>query len=255
MVKDWHVNGYFDPLRMQGFYEAISLRESCRSFASAPATEPWNELCLSAKTLALPGTRMVLGLCDQGLFGTFFAKLLKFQNVQRFAAILTTSDRRENVVNAGVSGEMLMLNAVRLGMGGVWVAGSYSRKALGIELKQGEKVRAVLALGIPKTPPAPPLQRKRKPLPDLCSANFHEAPGAFREIALAVQAAPSAMNLQPWRLSYEAPRTLFLCVKRDAQKLDLGIALCHAVLALGNTPAQYELSDDGLTVRLTLSDE
>ncbi len=252
MPEHWPLNGFYDMTKTTPLYEAIACRESCRGFSSAPSTEQWTALTAAADTLALPGTRLALGLCDNSLFQPFFGLLMKFENVQRFAAIIVQSDDPQAMVNAGISGEMLMLSAVHLGLGGVWVAGTYKRGDVSLPLSENEKIVALIALGVPQRPPAPPLKRKRKELARLCSDNFGDAPSAFREAAQAVQAAPSAMNLQPWFLRFEPENTLVISVKRPSAKLDLGIALCHAALSLGQTPVAYALSPDGLTARITL---
>lgn len=252
MAQDWRLNGYFDPNKMKDLYETISERESCRSFASAPSSEQWSGLLASADAFALPGARIALGMCNNALFQPFFGLLMKFDNVQRFAAVFATEGNAESVINAGISGEMLMLDAVKRGLGGVWVAGTYKHKDVGIKLREGEKLCALIALGVPKQRPSLPLKRKRKQISDICSTNFTDAPSAFREVARAVQAAPSAMNLQPWQLTYEPEGKLTISIKRASQRLDFGIALCHAVLAMGNTSARYTLSEDGLSASLQL---
>ena len=62
----------------------------------------------------------------------------------------------------------------------------------------------------------------------------------MRRAAQAVQLAPSAMNLQPWTMSLEQGR----CVLDvpDRSRLELGIALCHAELAL-SSPRTWHLGD------------
>ena len=250
MPQNWRLNGYIDPVKTQGLYEAMSRRESCRSFMSAPTAAQWEGLSAAAASFSLPGVRLIPGVCNNELFSPFFGLLMKFENVQRFAAVITTDDAAQSIVNAGISGEMLMLEAVDKGLGGCWVAGTYKRRDVGIVLKEGEKIRGLIALGVPERVPELPIKRKRKPLADLCSPNFSEAPAVFLEVARAIHCAPSAVNFQPWRLVYEPEKTLSIGVKRA--RLDLGIALCHAALAAGNTPVQYELSEDGLTARMTV---
>ena len=253
MAAYWRLNGYYDPIKGKGLYEAISERKSCRSFLSAPTAEQWDELKALAEDFALPGVRMELGLCDNAFFSPFFGLLMKFENVQRFAAIITTDDEAESVVNAGISGEMLMLAAVRAGLGGCWVAGTYKRGEAGSVLREGEKLRAVIALGVPQEKPTLPIARKRKALSDICRGDFASAPPVMDDVARAVQAAPSAVNLQPWRLTYTTENELSISVGRPMQRLDFGIAVCHAMLAVGNRSVQYTLAEDGLSARLELS--
>ena len=252
MQEQWPINGYYNPSTMEGLYEVIANRVSCRSFQNTPFENEWNCLEHSAKSLALPGTRFVLGTCDNNLFQPFGGLLVKFENVAHYAAIITTDDRPESVINSGICGEMLMLSAVLNGVGGCWVAGTYKHSQVSITLEKSERIRALFALGVPLNLLKSPIVRKRKPIEKITSDDFTNAPPIFHQAALAVLAAPSAMNMQPWRLTFEPENTLSLTVRRPQQRLDLGIALCHAMLAIGNTPAQYELSADALSVRLVL---
>lgn len=252
MTGPWALNGFYDTDQLTGLYEAMDVRESCRSFASAPCTQVWNALGEDAARYALPGVRLALGLCDTALFQPFGGIAMKFENVSRFAAVIAGEDSPQSAVNAGVSGEMLLLSAVEKGLGGVWVSGTYKRSKVPLALGEGETLKALIPLGVPAAPPSPPLSRRRKPLARLCQPGFEKAPAPFQEAASAVRAAPSAMNAQPWRMAYGPENTMTLAVKRPFQRLDLGIALCHLLLALGKTPATYTLSRDGLSVTVQL---
>lgn len=251
MAESWILNGFFDSTKLTGLYEAVRRRESCRLFASAPCTEKWNALLSAADELALPGMRIALGLCDNTLFQPFMGLLIKFENVQRFAAIIVTDNHPRGMVNAGVSGEMFLLRAVELGLGGCWVSGTYKRSQVGLKVREGEKIVALMPLGVPKVEPEEPIHHKRKEIAALCP-DFNSLNPVFREIALYVQSAPSAMNLQPWRIQPQGDKQLQISVPRAAQQLDLGIAISHAVLALGNTPALFSLNDTGLSATIDL---
>ena len=180
--------------------------------------------------------------------------MMKFENVQRYAAVIATDSDPRGAVNAGVSGELLLLQAVRMGLAGVWVSGTFKRQKVGVTLAPGEKLLALIALGVPPEPPQPVTARDRKPVSNYFENDFSGAPLALKEISIAVQAAPSAMNMQPWRMCYEPEGKLVLRLKSPAfaAGLDLGIAAAHALLALGSTPALFALSEDGAAVSVTL---
>ena len=99
-----------------------------------------------------------------------------------------------------------------------------------------EAVLAVIALGVPEHPPALPVQRRRKSLEKLCKGELSLWPAELRQVAACVREAPSAMNLQPWTMSFTASR--FEIDSGDRSALDLGIALCHAEAAL-KTPHHW----------------
>ncbi len=251
MAGQWNLNGYYDPAKLTDLYEAVRRRESTRLFAAAPCAEKWNALLAAADSLALPGVRIALGICDNSLFQPLFGLLMKFENVQRFAAVITQDAQAETLVNAGVSGEMFMLRAVALGLGGCWVSGTFKRGQVGIHTKDGEKIVSLIALGVPKRMPEPPLARKRKPVTEICP-HYEEMPPALREVAEYIRVAPSAVNLQPWRITPAGENAINIAVSLPRLRLDLGIAMCHALLALGSTPAQFMLDETGMSATLTL---
>lgn len=251
MAGEWALNGFYDVSGLTGLYEAAVRRESCRIFAAAPTAAQWAALQAAAAELTLPGARIALGLCDNSLFQPLFGLLVKFENVQRFAAVIATGDAPESAVNAGVSGEMLLLRAVELGLGGCWVSGSFKRRKVGVELRPGEKLMALIALGVPAQEPVLPIVRKRKELAVICPEYEALCP-ALREAAEYVRIAPSAANLQPWRFTMLSDRAVTLAVALSPLRLDLGIALCHVALALGSTPARFSLDDTGLVATVEL---
>ncbi len=251
MAGEWALNGFYDLPGLTGLYEAMPRRASCRLFAAAPTAAQWAGLQAAAAELALPGVRIHLGVCDNSLFQPLFGLLMKFENVQRFAAVIATGDAPESAVNAGVSGEMLLLRAVELGLGGCWVSGTFKRGQTGVQLKPGEKLLALIALGVPAQEPSLPIARKRKELAAICPEHEALCP-ALREAAEYVRIAPSAMNLQPWRFTMLSDRAVTLAVAAGAQRMDLGIALCHVALALGSTPALFSLDDTGLVASVEL---
>ncbi|MCE5342076.1 MAG: hypothetical protein LLF96_00610 [Eubacteriales bacterium] len=244
MPSDWRLNGFYDGTKLTGLFEAAQRRESCRAFSAAPDSEQWNALLAAADELAMPGVRIALGICDNSLFQPLMGLLMKFENVQRFAAVMTTDDKPHSVVNAGISGEMFLLHAAELGLGGCWVSGTYKHGQVGLKTGEGEKIVSLIALGRPKNQPEAPINRKRKEMAALCP-DFDRLDPALKEVAQYVRIAPSAINLQPWRMKLESPSSLSVSVGRPGQRLDLGIALCHALLALGSTPALFSISENG----------
>lgn len=251
MAGEWALNGFYDVSGLTGLYEAAARRQSCRSFTAAPTCEQWNRLAAAAEALTLPGARIALGMCDNALFQPLFGLLMKFENVQRFAAVIAADGAPQSAVNAGVSGEMLLLRAVELGLGGCWVSGTFKRGQTGVELKPGEKLLALIALGVPAQQPTLPLSRKRKNLAALCPEYEALCP-ALREVASYVRIAPSAMNLQPWHITMLSDKAVTVAVALPRLRLDLGIALAHTVLALGATPALFSLDDTGLVATVEL---
>ena len=245
----WCANGFYGADDIVALYGQIPKRASCRCFRSAPDDACWQALTEALPGLALPGVRLVPGLCQPELFRPFGGHLMKFENVRRFLAVIGT-DSPEGAINAGVSGEMAMLKACSLGMAGTWVSGTYKRKAVPVALGEQERLFALLALGVPPDGFAPG-PRKRKPLKTLLGGTPDVTNALLMDVALAVQAAPSAINLQPWRLRQEADKTIVLSVPLPFFRLDLGIAAAHALLALGQGKGTLRLGANGLSVSVT----
>ena len=156
----------------------------------------------------------------------------------------------------GFAMEQLLLYAWSLGLGSVWIGGTMKREAFeaAAELKEGERMPCVSPLGYPAI---------RKSLREAvmrrgCGADSRlngeklffdgdfekplvgkalEPVGDMLEL---VRWAPSAVNKQPWRIVLRNDRFHFYLrhdrgylgeAVGDLQKIDMGIALCHFVLA------------------------
>ncbi len=155
----------------------------------------------------------------------------------------------------GFAFETFILYAASLGVGTVWIAGTMDRPAFerAMELKEDELMPAVTPLGYPaakRTLRDAAMRRairadSRLPFEKLFFVDGFDRPmpperaGAYREALEAVRLAPSAVNRQPWRIVKQDDAFHFFkksslppSPKGDVQKLDIGIALAHFVLAL-----------------------
>ncbi len=157
----------------------------------------------------------------------------------------------------GFSFEKLVLYAWSLGIGTTWIGGTMKREAFeqAAELSDGEMMPCISPLGYPakKRSVRETLMRKgvkadeRLPADRLFFDGSWEAPlsaadqEALHELMEMVRWAPSAVNKQPWRIIvtdgafhfYEKQDKGYVSEKTgDLQKIDVGIALCHAVMGL-----------------------
>ncbi len=167
----------------------------------------------------------------------------------------------------GFSFEKLVLFAQSLGIGTTWIGGTMKRplfeKAAGV--KENQIMPCVSPLGYPakKMSIREVMMRKgvkadeRKPASELFfdKTFFIPLKEENTEIADAlemVRLAPSAVNLQPWRIIREEKNYHFY-LKRDRgvvggsigdlQKVDMGIALCHFMSGVNG---ELKLSDPGI---------
>ena len=172
----------------------------------------------------------------------------------------------------GYSFEKLVLYAWSLGIGTTWIGGTMKRenfeKVAG--LKEGERMPCISPLGYPgRRSIRETLMRKgvkaddRKPVEAFFfdKRMFPAAIGSegLRRALELVRWAPSAVNKQPWRIIqdegsfhfYEAKDKGYVSEEvGDMQKIDIGIALCHFMIGLGEEGMAhgFAVQDPGLVV-------
>ncbi|MCR5450762.1 MAG: hypothetical protein K6F23_15355 [Solobacterium sp.] len=168
--------------------------------------------------------------------------------------------------------EEAILNMVEQGLGSVWIGGTMDRKAFEakMDLQEDEIMPAVTPVGYPakKMSLKETLMRKgvkadsRLPFMELFFRDSFGCPltetdaGQYLMPLQTVQAAPSAVNKQPWRVVvrdgavhfYERHDKGYVSEKSDMQKLDLGIAMCHFDLACkeAGIKGSWVISDPGI---------
>lgn len=219
----------FTPVQRTRLYGAIPKRYSCRSYAGAPSAADWASLSYAAQRYALPGARLIMQTVAPELFTGIMLGYGKITGCTTAAVLAVSLGEPLGRVHAGILGEAFCLEATALGLGTCWVSGTYRRKRLDLPLQADEAVLAVIAVGQPAKAELPE-NRRRKSLTRLCKGDLSLWPEDFRRAAAAVQAAPSAMNLQPWDMLLDGDG-LSIAVP-DRQRLDLGIAACHVELAM-----------------------
>ena len=209
---------------------AVGARVSCRAFSGPPSAADWAALSYAAGRYSMPGARLILMNCSESLFTGTLLNLGRVSGCTAIAVVASSSLEPMSRIHAGIAGEALTLEAVSMGLGACWISGTYRKKLLNAPLADHEAALAVIALGIPEEPVQSPIQRKRKSLEKLCKGDLSLWPEELLKVAEAIREAPSAMNLQPWSLSFTADS--FIIDTSDRAELDLGIALCHAEATL-----------------------
>lgn len=231
----------YPPHEKARLVDAVKLRTSCRTYAGAPDAADLAALSYSLGRYRLPGARIELLPVEEGFFTSTMLGMKRITGCRMIAAVIITNDPLSRI-HAGILGESLVLEATSRGLGSCWVTGSFRRKELHIALPADEAVLCVIALGKPAAPLTPPAARHRKSPEHFCRGDFRAWPEELTDAAALVQAAPSAMNMQPWAL-YIGPQGEFVLDANDRAQLDAGIALCHAELAL-ETPHVWYFGTD-----------
>lgn len=230
------LNDFYSPAQRARFLNAVSKRRSVRAYKSEPDVAQLSALQYAAARVCLPGVRIEIADMPPELLFRRLPVVGGITGTEKFAAVIADTSVPRAGLLAGVSGEAFILEATGLDVGTCWVA-SFRRKEILLPLEENEKVLAVTPLGIPNEVPA---GRKRRKLTEICAGDPASWPLWAYNAAECVRQAPSAVNLQPWRLDY-AGRTLMLFKSSGLSSaatlpLDLGIALLHMSLGAGDTP-------------------
>jgi len=244
------LNGFYSPAQLQRYLTALPRRYSCRAYGGAPDAGQLSALHYAAERVCLPGTRIVIAACGEGLF-LHVPFVEPIRGTDQYACFIADMRRELPRAQMGIGGEAFVLEAAAMGVNTCWVSGTYRRGAVDVPLAEGERVLAVTPLGIAARGETP--SRKRKPLASICLTPPDQWPLWAYQAADAVRRAPSAVNRQPWRLSY-GQNTLRL-LGRKADSLDMGIAMLHMEAAAGGRRRHWEWGENGCVAHLIAEEE
>lgn len=215
---------------MKTLQEAILSRKSIRKYTDEK---------LSAETVKVLQTKIdevnntgrlhvQLVLNEKKAFSGFLSYGM-FENANNYLVMAAEKGADERI---GYYGEQLVLLANQLGLGSCWVGLSYKKVPEFFQLRKGEKVYVLISLGHPAEAGK---VHKLKIVSDVSNAD-EQTPDWFRKGVEAALLAPTAVNQQKFRLTYEAPNIV------HAEKvlsfvgytaIDLGIVKCHFELGAG----------------------
>ena len=219
----------FNPAQRKRLTAAIPARVSCRAYIGAPSTADWASLAYAAERYRLPGARLALCRVDEVLFTGTLLGMGRITGCTAAAVVIASSGEPQSRLHAGLLGEAFALEATAMGLGTCWVSGTYRKRMINVPLQEGEAVLCIIAVGKPAPDSMDPTSRKRKPIERMVKG-YDRWSATYRDVARAIQIAPSAMNMQPWQMQLDGKR--FILDGSDRSQLDLGIALCHAELTL-----------------------
>ena len=178
-----------------------------------------------------------------GTYGTI-------RGAKDFLAI-TVKDQSYAMEAVGYQFENLVLFATDMGLGTVWLAGTFNRKDFKnvIEISDADLFPCICPVGYPgqkrsfieKITRASLGSKKRKEwdklffLDDFSKSLTKEGAGRYTDALDMLRLAPSATNAQPWAVVKEGDKFHFFCnyknsINNDVKKikhLDIGIALSH----------------------------
>ncbi|MGN1134454.1 MAG: nitroreductase family protein [Oscillospiraceae bacterium] len=161
-------------------------------------------------------------------FDCFMAHYGKFSGVKNYIALIGPKSQDLDK-KCGYYGEKLVLMAQGLGLNTCWVASSYSKIPSAFVVNEGEKLVVVIAIGYGKTQGVP---HKSKDVPAVSNVSA-ETPKWFESGVRAALLAPTAMNQQRFKFTYNNGDVSAKAGLGLYTKLDLGIAVYHFELGSG----------------------
>lgn len=162
------------------------------------------------------------------------------------------SNTKEGMIDFGFLMEQVILRLTELGLGTVWLGGTYHRRDFDVELGSNEIIAAISPVGYPTNQSLRErvIRRvakgdSRKPFDELffqgTDLKTIDKQHKYHQYLQLIQCAPSASNKQPWRVVV-IDDTLHVYLQRtpnygnilkfDIQAIDIGIALSHLYLSL-----------------------
>ncbi len=177
---------------------------------------------------AVSGLNIQLQLDEPEAFGSGMAKYGKFEGCSNYIVI---AGRKEDEEKCGYFGEKIVLRAQQLGLNTCWVALTVNKSKIAHNLRNGEKMLIVIALGYGQTQGH---ERPTKSMETLCKVKNGEMPEWFRSAMSAVMLAPTAVNQQKFHFTLDGNKVIAKTLLGFYAKIDLGIAKCHFEIGAGD---------------------
>ena len=153
-------------------------------------------------------------------------------------------------------GEALVLEATAMGLGTCWLGAGFYPDIINrnVNLQNDEMVHCVIAIGKCAALKFAP---KRKDLTKVCGMNevqLAELGSWQKEAVLAAHIAPSAINMQPWKIEADKMSVSILetsVIYKKYAPLDRGIAMLHAAVGAyhAGREAVWKKVDGGYQMR------
>lgn len=208
-------------------FDLVKSRHSVRAYQARPiAADVKAELERAVEyENSASGLAIQLVTNEPEAFGcSFWAHYGKFSDVTDYFALVGPKDASESL---GFHGEGLVLEAQRLGLNTCWVGLSYNKSHVSVNVPEGMKIHALIALGYGVTSGP---ERKLRPLSKL-APGVDEAPDWFKRAMEWVTPCPSAINQQKFRFRYVDDHTVKATKGIGPYSaMDLGIAKRHFLL-------------------------
>lgn len=217
--------------------EAMEKRHSVRSYEKKAIPEDIKKQLLEKidQCNKESGLHIQLVANEPKAFDGMMAHYGKFTGVENYIALIGKkgSDLEEK---CGYYGEQLVLLAQQLGLNTCWVAMTFSKIKSAYTINSGERLCLVISLGYGQTQG---VAHKSKPMEALCNVK-DEAPDWFKNGMKAAMLAPTAMNQQKFKISFNGNKVSAKAGMAFYSKLDIGIVKYHFEIGAGKENFQWE---------------
>lgn len=211
-------------------FQAMSARHAVRSYKATPIAEGTQKALREKIAECNRESRLHIQLVtnEPNAFDGFMAHYGKFSGVRNYLALVGKKGP-ELEETCGYYGEKLVLYAQTLGLNTCWVAMTYSKKQVKVQLDAGETLCIVIALGYGET------QGKAHPSKgrDAVMKASGAVPDWFARGVDAALLAPTAMNQQKFTFALNGDTVTAKAGTGFYSKIDLGIAKYHFELGAG----------------------
>ena len=211
--------------------EAIRVRHSVRQYLDKPLDDETAAALEAyiAEYNEAGGLHIQLVRNEPRAFDSRMAHYGNFKNVSSYFA-LVGGKAPGTAEKIGYYGELLVLQAQRLGLNTCWVALTYKKIPDAFRVDKGEKLYIVISVGYGATQGKP---RPSKSAEVLGGVNA-DSPAWYRAGVEAAMLAPTAINQQKFRFALNGDAVTAKALFGTPQtKIDLGIAKCHFEIGSG----------------------
>lgn len=231
----------------KSWYDAMHQRSSVRAYTGAPDEQQLAQLGVLCRKLSWQGISVRMfkgpGLRSSNIKGT-----------DVYAVIVAKKGTPMEL--EGFMGEALVLEATAMGLGTCWLGAGFYQDIISrnVNLQNDETVHCVISIG--KCAPQK-FAPKRKDLVKVCGMNEAQlAELGFwqKDAVMAARIAPSAINMQPWKIEADKMGVSILeagVIYKKYAPLDRGIAMLHAAVGAHHAgrEAVWKKVDGGYQMR------
>lgn len=206
--------------------DAVYARSSVRKFTGAPDKAQLDQLGVLCRKLSWQGVTIRM------FKGPGLRSQIKGTDV--YAVIVAKQGTPMEM--EGFMGEALVLEATAMGLGTCWLgAGFYADVVTrNVEMKNDEAVHCVIALGKCEKPAFAPKRKEIEKICGMSEAQIAELGAWQKEAVLAARVAPSAVNMQPWKIAVDKTSVSILepeiVLLKKYAPIDRGICMLHAAV-------------------------